>query len=57
MLAPGCSMMVEDPVFSGDKSKNIPYFIQHPVSRGKLKQSLTIQKLGIKFKVLLYIDR
>jgi len=24
MLVAGCSMLIEDPVFSGDKEKNIP---------------------------------
>ena len=28
MLVAGCSMLVEDPVFSGDKEKNLPYSIQ-----------------------------
>ena len=30
MLVAGCSMLVEDPVFSGDKEKNLPYSIQYP---------------------------
>jgi hypothetical protein len=30
MLVAGCSMLVDDPVFSGDKSKNDSFQIQYP---------------------------
>jgi hypothetical protein len=58
MLVAGCSMLVEDPVFSGDKEKSLPYSIQakdgisaplqqvsrnqYPVSRVKLLESCVL---------------
>ena len=51
-------MLVEDPVFSGDKEKHSLF---HPVSRDQHPVSLhylhhNILKLDINFNILAYID-
>ena len=55
-------MLVEDPVFSGDRPKNILYFIQHPETSIQYRvlscwNHVFLQKLDSKFKILAYIDR
>jgi hypothetical protein len=70
MLVSGCSILVEDPVFSRDKEKSLPYSIpskdgisaslqqvsrnQYPVSLHYLHHN--ILKLDSDFKILVFID-